>query len=428
MHPRLRPSLSFQIALALVFGVAIGAAVGGSKAFSPLAGLLEQACGLVGFLALGWLRALAVPLIVSSTVLGGVGLEPMRSMGKLAGKTLQWIVLTSLLAVAVAVGVALLAGSNLAPEVRLAGQDNFPRWQDAYYWTGGWLGLVLVSLAFGYYRNQIEEGRGRMFTRFCQGIEEMLIPILRWTRACSALGIFFLTIPATAMCVSLVRMFPEDRTASFQPFYVDGLLTLLATLAVYTLALSLLVWWKARVNPWRLVPSLLPAILIAASGQSLEAALPLTMDALRRRAGVSNRVASVTLPLCAALHRDGMALGWASVVLCVGRSSSTFVHWTTLSYTVLAAVVVGCGLGALSGKSGLVPLLFLGVANVFYVNDFPIVLGAVIASLGGAVSVFSHACAAVIIARGEGEYWVPGPPPNPDELQELKNDLETAEG
>ncbi len=428
MHQRPRPSLSFQIALALVFGVAIGAVIDGSKAFSPLASLFEQACGLVGFLALGWLRALAVPLIVSSIVLGGVGLEPMRSMGKLARKTLQWIVFTSLLAVAVAVGVASLAAANSTPRFHLTGQGDSPHWENPFYPMGGWLGLVLVSLACGYYRNQIEEGRGRMLTRLCQGVEEMLIPLLRWTRAFSAPGIFFLMIPTTVTCISLGRMLPMNWPALFYPLYVRSLFVLLATLTVYILALSLVIWWKTRVNPWRLVSALLPAMLIAASGQSLEAALPLTMDALRRRAGVSNRVASVTLPLCAVLHRDGMALGWTSVVLSTSLTSGGNVHWATLTYTVLAAVLVSCGLGALSGRSGLVPLLFLGVANVFYVSDFPLVLGAVIASLGGAVSVFSHACAAVIIARGEGEYWVPGPPPSPDELQGLKNDLEIAEG
>ena len=51
------------------------------------------------------------------------------------------------------------------------------------------------------------------------------------------------------------------------------------------------------------------------------------------------------------------------------------------------------------------------------------------ASMGGAVvSVGSQACAAAIIARSEGEYWVPGPPPDPDELQGLKSNLELAEG
>ena len=428
MHPRFRLSLSFQIVLALVCGVAVGAVVGGSKTFSPWPGLLEQACDLLGFIALGWLRALAVPLVVSSIVLGGVGLEPMRRMGTLTRKTLQWIVLTTLLAVAVAAGMAWLAAANPTPGFRLAVPGDSQHWRDHSYWVGGWLGLVLVSTAFGYYRNQIEEGRSRMLTRFCQGLEEMLAPILRWTRAWSAPGLFFLTIPTTAMGISLARMLPANGLGALQPSYGRSLLVLLATLAVYALALSVVVWWKARVNPWRLVPALLPAVLIAASGQSLEAALPLTMDALRRQAGISNRVASLTLPLCAALHRDGMALGWTSVALCAGLSSGATVHGSTLAYLTLAAVLVGCGLGALSGRSEAVPLLFLGATGVFYNTELPVVLGGVVASLGGAVSVFSHACAAVVIARGEGEYWVPGPPPDADELQGLKSGLDTAEG
>ena len=426
MDSRFRPSFAFQITLAVVAGVAVGAILGWSKAFSPLPAILAQGCQVGAFIALGWLRTLAVPLIVSSIVLGGVGLEPMRGMGRLAGKTLRWIVFSSVLAVAVAVGVAALAGPRLVMELRYTGQGKAQHWPDTSDWIWGWLGLVLISLAFGYYRNQLGEGKGRVVTRFCQGLEEMLTPVLAWTRMASAWGIFFLTVQATVTFVTSVPLPFEYGPIPFWTLYGRGLLVLLATVAVYGLALSVVVWVKARVNPWRLVPLLVPAMLVAATGQSLEAALPLTMDALRRRAGTSNRVASVTLPLCASLHRDGMALGWTSVVLFLSHPSRAF-DPSALIYTVLAAVVVGCGLGALSGRSGVVPMLFLGINGLGSGTVFSLVLGGIVLSLGGAVSVFSHACVTVIIAREEGEFWVPGAPPDADELQQLKNDLETAE-
>ena len=409
-------------------GTALGVALGESRMSGPWPEVIVRFFELGGFIGLAWLQALAVPLIFSSLLLGGVGLEPMRRMGTLAGKTLVWIVGSVLLAVLVAFVVTFLVAPAFDQKATFTERVGLSGWPETLVSRWGWLGLVLVSFAFGYFRNQIDEGYGRMLTRFCQGIEAMLVPVLPWTESVIAVSIFCLATSITATCGFQVRSLSDFDPIMIPGIYERSAVTLLLAAVVYMLALSLAVWSTTRVNPWRCLRSLASAMLLAACGQSVEAALPLTMDAMRRDAGVSNRVAGVVLSLCASLHRDGIALGWAAVTLCLYSFHPITESWTALACIALAAVVMGCGLSAMSAKSGLVPFLFLSLSGWRHEAQFTFVLGCFIVVVGNAISVFSHACATVIIARGEGEYWVPGPPPDPDELQGLKNDLELAEG
>ena len=58
-----------------------------------------------------------------------------------------------------------------------------------------------------------------------------------------------------------------------------------------------------------------PALLTAFSTASSSATLPLTMDCIRKRAGVSNKITSFTLPLGATINMDGTALFECVVVV-----------------------------------------------------------------------------------------------------------------
>ena len=424
MQPRARfpfhPAL--QATVAAAGGVAVGALVGWGKADWRAAQLAQQVCGLGGAAVLALLTGLTAPLLVTTILLGNVGLEPMRRLGGIVRKTFGWMGVSSLLALAVGFGVARLFpwmdGGSSQPQVRDSDYDLKP-WQEWSNWSYGWLALVLISLGFGYYRNQIDEGRGKLLVRFCQGVQEAATLLLRKTEVLLPLGIFFLAASETAQ---------HGRVLGFSVLIICGReLQVLATAGTcYILAWLALAWLVARLPMWRLLPALWPAMIFGLTTRSPEATLPLTLSAVHREAGVSDRVAGVTLSLGATLQRDGVVLGW-SVLACGWRHGSPSLtgDWSGWVFMALAACVVGGGLDALVGKAGLTPLFFLGMAGNTFGGG---VLDAVfIAGVGGAVGVFSQACIAAIIARGEGEYWVPGPPPDPDELQGLKNDLATAD-
>jgi proton glutamate symport protein len=424
-----RSSISWQMLLAGALGIAVGRVLAAwhDKPFGIVG---AQALNLAGTLFLAGARALAIPLIVSSIVLGAVGLEPMRGLGKLAGKTIAWIIGSSLLAACLGglIG-ACMESRRITPgnrpwiledAAKVAGAlDPFvispPEkwlWQPSIASVWGWAALVFISLGFGYYRNQIEEGHGRLIARFCQALDEMLAPLLGWWRRVAPVGLFLL--------IAL------ETTRQPQPTeeWIEGLAPLLTALAtgwgIYVLlALPALLWLMTRINPWSYFRLVIPAALAALASRSPLPALPLTWETVRRDTGITNRVASVTLNLSAALGRDGVALGWAILLIGAAMKHHALIGGSFLTEVILAAALAGCGLAAMTEASDeLSAAMFALWATGLSFKGIPEMMFCVpLIQMGGAaVSVFSHACGCAIIAYSEGERNLLSPPPIADPL------------
>ena len=402
MPPRPSFFLTWQTLLAGALGVVAGLALARPDA-GPLALAGKEVCTLAGAVFIAWMRALAVVSIVSGVVLGLVGLEPMRSLKRLLAKTAGWIAASNLLAVAVALWVALGVSTRFPGQefTHPAGFGVLSRDEGlAATLSWGWLGLVGLCLGVGYYRNQIEEGHARLLGRFCQGLEETLDPMLARTRRIMPVGVFALLASETTS----QALFAWQSTAGT---YWRLLAAPLIGWAIYGLVLlPAVLWGLTRINPLTYLGAMVPAIFTALAGRSVEAALPLTLDAVRRQGGVTNRIASVTLPVCAALHRDGLALGWAAVAVSLSRHAGTNVDLAALGGILATAWLTGCGAGALlMSAPGLTATAFLGLSG--WSGGEGMVLGLILERLiamgGGAVSVFSQTCAAAVIAHSEGE-------------------------
>ncbi len=402
MSPRPHFLLTWQTLLAGALGVGAGLALARPGA-GPLALAGREVCALTGAVFTAWMRALAVVSVVSGIVLGLGGLETMRGLKRLLGKTAAWMAASTLLAVVVAMWVALGVSTRFPAEVFTRAADFSGVARDARLaavLNWGWLGLVGLCLGIGYYRNQIEEGHARLLGRFCQGLEETLEPMLARTRRVLPLGVFALLASETTS----QALFAWQSTVGT---YWRLLAAPLVGWAVYGLVfLPGVLWGLTRINPLTFLGTMVPAMLTALAGRSVEGALPLTLDAVRRQGGVPNRIASVTLPLCAALHRDGLALGWAAVAVSLSRHAGTSIDLATLAGILATAWLAGCGAGALTlGAPGLTATAFLGLSG--WSGGEGMALGLILERLlamgGGAVSVFSQTCAAAVIAHSEGE-------------------------
>ena len=403
--------------LATAAGLVVGGLIGWGKSEWHGAEVALQLCTLGGSATLALLRGLAVPLLVVTLILGNVGLEPMRRLPTIVGKTLAWMLAASLLACTVGWGSSWLVG----PAPVDSGWPSRPDfvfgpgvWRDWPNGSGGWLALALLGLAFGYYRNQIQEGPAKTLTRLCQAIQEAASLLLQKVDRWLAVGIFLLVTAETAQLAAFPgrSVFQTDAGVILRPLAAAGL--------IYVLAWTLLTWLVARVPMWKVLPALLPALCLGLSACPPQATFPLTLAALRR-VGVSDRVAGVSLSLGAVLQRDGVVLGLSVLAYAWRHPTGYGSAWI---FVALAMCLQG-GLDALAGRTELTAVFFLSLAgNPYHNGTLEAVL---VASVGGGVSVFSQACIAAIIARGEGEYWVPGAPPDPDELQGLKNDLATAD-
>jgi len=376
----------------------------------------------LGTLFMNALKMLIVPLIISSIITGIAGLGDNGAMGRLGGKTLLYYLTTSLLAIM----VGLLLVNLLTPGIvdgepareilpldaadtadiaarvdgRGAGDvvDIFVRMVPvnivAAAAQGQMLGLIFFSLLFGYFMTRISGPPARVLKDFWEGVFAVMMQITDWVMLFAPVGVFALVAKVVA----------STGFAAFQPL-LTFFLTVLGALAIHLLVvLPLLLRLLGGVSPLRHFQAMTPALLTAFSTASSSATLPVTMDCVENRAGVSNRTTSFVLPLGATVNMDGTALYECVAAMFIAQAYGLELDFATQFTVVLVALLTSIGVAGIPAAS-LVAITIILTAIGLPVEAVGLILAVdrILDMCRTSVNVFSDSCGAVLIGRLEGE-------------------------
>jgi Na+/H+-dicarboxylate symporter len=375
----------------------------------------------LGTLFLNALKMLIVPLIVSSIITGIAGVGASGAMGRLGGKTLLYYMTTSLFAILVGLFLVNLVspgivdgepareiialsdeGADVAARVEGRGVgdvvDIFLRMVPinivAAAAEGQMLGLIFFSLLFGYFMTRIDAALARPMQEFWQGVFAVMMQITEWVMLFAPIGVFALVAKVVA----------STGFAAFAPL-LAFFLTVLAALGVHFLVvLPLLLWFIGRVNPLRHYQAMAPALLTAFSTASSSATLPVSMDCVERRAGVSNRTSSFVLPLGATVNMDGTALYECVAAMFIAQAYGLELGFAEQFTVVLVALLTSIGVAGIPAAS-LVAITIILTAIGLPVEAVGLILAVdrVLDMCRTSVNIFSDSCGAVLIGRLEGE-------------------------
>lgn len=413
--------------IALVLAVIAGRL---TDADSSLFGLNVQTLyGFFGNLFLQALKMLIVPLILSSIIAGVAVMGDGGAMGRLGGKTLLYYVLTTLLAVLT--GLVLVNGiapgivdGMPAKELLALGDDGdvvaarvaghgigdvagiflqmVPANIVAAAAEGQMLGLISFGLLFGYFMTRIDGPAARTLKEFWQGIFAVMMRITEWVMRFAPIGVFALVAGVVA----------ATGFAAFAPL-LSFFLTVLAGLALHSLVtLPLLLLLIGRVNPVRHFQAMAPALLTAFSTASSSATLPVTMDCVEKRAGVSNRTTSFVLPLGATVNMDGTALYECVAAMFIAQAYGVELGFAEQFTVVLLALLTSIGVAGIPAAS-LVAITIILTAVGLPAEGIGLILAVdrVLDMCRTSVNIFSDTCGAVVIGRTEGETGILARPP-----------------
>ena len=376
----------------------------------------------LGTLFMNALKMLIVPLIMSSIITGMAGMGGGDAMGRLGLKTLLYYLTTSLLAVL----VGLMAVNLIAPGIvdgepaqaivapsdtdaaeitaQVQGQGAadvvgifirmIPTNIVAAAAEGRMLGMIFFSLLFGFFMTRIDGAQAQVLRDFWRGIFSVMMRITDWVMLFAPVGVFALVAKVVA----------TTGFAAFAPL-MAFFFTVLAALAVHLLVtLPLLLRLVARVSPLRHFKAMAPAMLTAFSTASSSATLPITMDCVERRAGVSNRTSSFVLPLGATVNMDGTALYECVAAMFIAQAYGIDIGFATQFTVVLIALLTSIGVAGIPAAS-LVAITIILTAIGLPVEAVGLILAVdrVLDMCRTSVNVFSDSCGAVLIGRLEGE-------------------------
>ena len=409
----------FQILLALALAVVAGLCTGTTARLGPVTAV--ELFGFVGELFLNALKMLVVPLVVSSVVTGIAGVGSVQGFGRLGLKTLAYYFMTTLLAVVLglclvnlirpgdtngerdeasssmresaAAQLAKTEGRGLADVANLL-QRMIPQNVFKSAADGDMLGLIVFSLLFGFFLARLPAARQSPLLDAFRGFHDVMMLLTGLVMRFAPLGVF-------ALVAKVVATTGLDAFRQLGWFFV----TVLAGLVLHLLVvLPVLVRVLGRVSPRKHFRAMTPALLTAFSTASSSATLPLTLQCVEQRAGVSNRTASFVLPLGATVNMDGTALYECVAALFIAQWYGIELGLAAQLTVVLLALLTSVGVAGIPAAS-LVAIVIILQAVGLPAEGIGLILAVdrVLDMCRTAVNVFSDSCGAVIIGRSEGE-------------------------
>lgn len=411
--------LHWQIMLALVLAVIAGSLSGETASLFGVN--LYSVYEFFGTLFLNALKMLIVPLVVSSIIVGMMGIGSGENLGRLGGKTLVYYAVSSLLAILLGlllvnlttpgisngepikdlIGLADMP-SSLSEEVEGKGAADIvsvflrmvpPNIVSAAA-DGQMLGLIFFSLLFGFFATRLSAKQTDVVQGFWQSVLDIMMHMTNWVMKFAPLGVFALVAKVAA--VSGVDVFKPLAIFFF---------TVLAALALHAGGtLYLILRYVAKVNPLLHYKAMSPALLTAFSTSSSSATLPLTMECVEQKAGVSNRVSSFTLPLGATVNMDGTALYECVAAMFIAQAYGLELSLTTQFIIVLVALITSIGVAGIPSASLVAITIILSTIGLpLEAVGLILAVDRVLDMCRTSVNIFSDSVAAVVIGRLEGE-------------------------
>ncbi|MFZ5430853.1 MAG: dicarboxylate/amino acid:cation symporter [Bacteroidota bacterium] len=399
----LKLKLHWQILIALVVAVMLGLYLPASVRY----------VSWMGDIFLRGLKMVIVPLIFASIVSGVTSIGSGRSLGRIGLKTISYYIFTSTLAILT--GLILVNLIRPGVDVHLgfseeisqlpvgSGKINdllirmIPENIIDSMARGDILPVIFFAVVFGFFVSQVNDQYRQPLTNFFDGLFEVMMRVTMFIIRFTPLGILGIVTR------EVVRN--ADKLADIAGSMAIYMLTVIIGLAIHAaITLPLILRFVGKANPAKHFKNMATPLLTAFSTVSSSATLPLTMEAVEHKSGVSNKITSFTLPLGATINMDGTAL-----YECVAAIFIAQVYGIELTFVQQAIIVVTALLASI-GAAGIPMAGLVMITVVLTAANLPLEgVGLIIAvdlildMMRTTVNVWSDSCGAVTIAKSEGE-------------------------
>lgn len=398
--------LHYQILIMLVAGGFFGY-------FFPL---MTTYTNWVGVIFLRALNMIIIPLILCSITTGVASVGSSGNLGRLGLKTMAYYIFSTL--AAIITGFVLVTtikpgvGAELGFKMPV---DNLSAISDSFGQTliniipanifeslmqGQMLAIIFFAILFGFFITKIDEKPRMLITDIFNAALDVIMKMTLFIIKFTPLGIFSITAKVIAQQV-LIGNHISEVISRLGLYFI----TVLAGLLIHGFfTLPLTVKLLGRANPVKHMKNMTTPLLTAFSTSSSNATLPLTMKAVESEDGVSNKIASFTLPLGATINMNGTALYECVAVMFIAQAygiNLTFGQQIIVIFTALLAAIGSAGIP----MAGLVMMTVVLKAVGLPLEGIGLILAVdrILDMFRTTINVYGDTCCAVIIAKSEGE-------------------------
>ena len=420
-----RIDLQWQILIGIVAGIVFGLLLNYavSSGVNPeLLGGVKQLFTYGGDIFLRLLRMVIVPLVFSSIFMAVVNLGAVKELGKIGVVTILYYVTTT--AVAVLVGLLLVniihPGHGIDPTVleSLAMHKGVPEQVAAVQAEGKNVVFVILNTLINIIPDNAAAAFAHgdilqiiFFSIFCALIAGLLgkktEPLKNVVSALDLImqkAVSLIMIIAPYCIFFLVCSLCMDLGFSSLAALARYAFTVIIGLAIHScICLPLLVVIFARRNPLSLMRSVMPALLTAWSTASSAATLPLTMECLKNRAKIDERIGNFVAALGATINMDGTALYESVAVIFIAELMGIPLPLTMQVVVFITATLAAIGAAAIPGAGMVTMGIVLSAVGLPLEGiGLILVIDRVLDQFRTAVNVWGDVTAAAVVNTVEG--------------------------
>ncbi|MEU8276693.1 dicarboxylate/amino acid:cation symporter [Microbispora bryophytorum] len=353
-------SFSLQLLLGLVIGVALGFVARAGDVTWLTATLTE-----VGKIFVQLLKLAVAPLVFTAVVVSVANLRNVSGAARLAGKTLLWFLITSLIAVAFGIGLGLILNPGQGVTISTAGAkapEGAGTWLD--FLTGiiptnivtaftelNVLQIVFLGVVLGAAALAVGD-KAEPFLDFSRSILDLVQKALWWVIRLAPIG-------TAGLIGKSVASYGWDLLAPLAKLsagvYIGCLLVLLVSYPV-------LLAFVGKVSPLTFYRKAWPAIELAFVSRSSVGTMPLTQRVTTERLGVDRGYAAFAVPFGATTKMDGCAAIYPALAA-IFVAQVFGVHLGVGHYLLIAFVSV-VGSAATAGLTGAIVMLTLTLSTL----------------------------------------------------------------
>ncbi|MDM8564412.1 dicarboxylate/amino acid:cation symporter [Candidatus Halobeggiatoa sp. HSG11] len=402
-------NLTKTILLAMLFGGILGAIFNiflMDKVFVSVF-LVGNVFHVIGQIFIDSLKMLVVPLVFISLVCGTASLGDISKLGRLGGKALAFYILTTALAITLALGLAIMIapgeGFNLTsatasefvakdpPSLAQTIINMVPNNPVEAMAKGDMLPLIVFSLLFGIAIVMAGESGKRIEKQF-NDYNAIMMQMVNILMKLAPLGIFCLIAKTFALQgVDLIKPLIGYFMVVATALLLHGLVSYSLLIKIFS-GLSVIKFLKKMYN----------VQVFAFSTASSNATIPINIENAKTKLGVDNSIASFTIPLGATINMDGTAIMQGVATVFIANVYAINLTITDYLTVIMTATLASIGTAGVPGV-GLIMLAMVLNQVGLPVEGIALIIGVdrLLDMMRTAINVTGDAAATIIIAKSE---------------------------
>lgn len=398
--------------LALVAGVLVGMVIYGlPDSYVKDEIVINGVFNVIGNGFIRLLKMIVVPLVFTSLVSGTMAIGDTKKLGKIGIKTISFYLVTTALAIIVAIVVANVIDPGVGLDLAQFDSEDavvivereklsvtllnlIPQNPVEAMANGDMIPIIIFAMFVGVAISQLGN-KVQIVSDFFAQFNDIMMSITMTVMKLAPYGVFCLV------------------AKTFSTLGFGAILNLIQYIMAVLLGLGIqcfivytgLLFLFTRLSPIKFFKKFSPVMMFAFSTASSNATIPVNIETLENDLGVSKKISSFTIPLGATINMDGTAIMQGVAVVFAAQAYGIALTPTDYLTVILTATLASIGTAGVPGV-GLIMLSMVFASIGLPVEAIGIIMGIdrILDMARTAVNVSGDAICTTILAVQEKEF------------------------